>query len=487
MTFKRDIHIVWFKRDFRWHDHAPIRSALASGENVLFVALHEPSLWNEQPYDERHERFLWDSIRDLNEIAGKEVVYFLKVEALEFFKRCLDNFRVKAVYSHRETGIGKTFARDKDVASLLNAHDVSWNEWDYGGVKRGLKHRRNWLKDWYDYVDLAPLRTDISAVQALALPNPFESWQHSQSFEPHPYFQKGGASRGERVLYSFLTERIKRYAQSISKPLASRKGCSRISPHLAWGNLSIRQVWHMAEVVELAGSKRNQRAFVDRLRWQAHFIQKFESACSYEFHPINSAYTAIDASKIWDQQKFDAWKNGTTGVPLVDACMRCVAATGYLNFRMRAMVVSFYSQYLWLPWEAGARYLASTFTDFEPGIHYTQFQMQSGYTGVNTIRIYNPIKQSFDQDPKGDFIKQWLPELKGLPLPYLHEPWAIPPMMWEMEQWNIGSYPKHPIVDLSSARKHASDQLYGIKKTKASKLEAQLILEKLVNPRAKKS
>lgn len=487
MTFKRDIHIVWFKRDFRWHDHAPIRSALASGENVLFVALYEPSLWNEQPYDERHERFLWDSIRDLNEIAGKEVVYFLKVEALEFFKRCLDNFRVKAVYSHRETGIGKTFARDKDVASLLNAHDVSWNEWDYGGVKRGLKHRRNWLKDWYDYVDVAPLSTDISAVQALALPNPFESWQHSQSFEPHPYFQKGGASRGERVLYSFLTERIKRYAQSISKPLASRKGCSRISPHLAWGNLSIRQVWHMAEVVELAGSKRNQRAFVDRLRWQAHFIQKFESACSYEFHPINSAYTAIDASKIWDQQKFDAWKNGTTGVPLVDACMRCVAATGYLNFRMRAMVVSFYSQYLWLPWEAGARYLASTFTDFEPGIHYTQFQMQSGYTGVNTIRIYNPIKQSFDQDPKGEFIKQWLPELKGLPLPYLHEPWAIPPMMWEMEQWNIGAYPKHPIVDLSSARKHASDQLYGIKKTKASKLEAQLILEKLVNPRAKKS
>ena len=128
-----------------------------------------------------------------------------------------------------------------------------------------------------------------------------------------------------------------------------------------------------------------------------------------------------------------------------------------------------------------------TFYDFEPGIHYTQFQMQSGYTGVNTIRIYNPIKQSFDQDPKGEFIKQWLPELKGLPLPHLHEPWAIPPMMWEMEQWNIGAYPKHPIVDLSSARKHASDQLYGIKKTKASKLEAQLILEKLVNPRAKKS
>jgi deoxyribodipyrimidine photo-lyase len=113
--------------------------------------------------------------------------------------------------------------------------------------------------------------------------------------------------------------------------------------------------------------------------------------------------------------------------------------------------------------------------------------MQSGYTGVNTIRIYNPIKQSYDQDAKGEFIKQWLPELKNLPLPHLHEPWAIPPMMWEMEQWDTGGYPKAPIVDLNRARKYASDQLYSIKKTKASKKEAQLILEKLVNPNPRKS
>ena len=487
MTAKQSIHIVWFKRDFRWHDHAPIRSALAAGESVFFVALYEPLLWSTAPYDERHERFIWDSVDDLNAVVRKDVVHFLKVEALAFFKHCLSTFDVKAVYSHRETGIDKTFKRDKAISKLLKAHDISWNEWDYGGVKRGLKNRKNWLKDWYDYVDAAPRATDLDAVRNQALSNPFEAWQHSNAFEPHPYFQRGGTSRAERVLFSFLTERIKRYAQSISKPLASRKGCSRISPHLAWGTISIRQVWHMAEVVDLAGSKRNQRAFVDRLRWQAHFIQKFESACSYEFHPINRAYTAIDTSKVWDAHKFAAWKNGTTGVPLVDACMRCVAATGYLNFRMRAMVVSFYSQYLWLPWEAGARYLASTFTDFEPGIHYTQFQMQSGYTGVNTIRIYNPIKQSLDQDPKGEFIKQWIPELKDLPLPHLHEPWTIPPMMWEMEAWDIGTYPTSPIVDLAQVRKHASDQLYSIKKTKASKREAQLILEKLVNPKKRRS
>jgi len=144
-----------------------------------------------------------------------------------------------------------------------------------------------------------------------AHPNIFDSWQHTSQLRTPSLLSKRRRSRAERVLYSFLTERIKGYAQSISKPLASRKGCSRISPHLAWGNLSIRQVWHMAEVVELAGSKRNQRAFVDRLRWQAHFIQKFESACSYEFHPINRAYAAVDASKVWDQQNLRHGKTAT--------------------------------------------------------------------------------------------------------------------------------------------------------------------------------
>ena len=193
MATKQSVHIVWFKRDFRWHDHAPIRSALAAGEQVLFVTLYEPSLWSEKPYDLRHERFIWDSIKDLNEVAGKEVVYFLKVEALDFFKYCLTTFNVKAVYSHRETGIDKTFMRDKAVKRLLKSCNTSWNEWDYGGVKRGLKHRKNWLKDWYEYVDIAPLQTDLNAVRNQAHPNIFDLWQHTNNCEPHPYLQKGGA------------------------------------------------------------------------------------------------------------------------------------------------------------------------------------------------------------------------------------------------------------------------------------------------------
>jgi deoxyribodipyrimidine photo-lyase len=243
----------------------------------------------------------------------------------------------------------------------------------------------------------------------------------------------------------------------------------------------------MVEAPEVT-SKRNVRAFADRLRWQAHFIQKFESEWEYEFLPINRGYIAIDAQKKFDQAKFDAWKAGMTGVPLVDACMRCVAQTGYLNFRMRAMVVSFYSQYLWQPWKPGADYLASTFTDFEPGIHYAQFQMQSGYTGVNTIRIYNPIKQSQEHDPNGTFIKEWVKELAHLPDAYIHEPWKIPPMERMLLDLEMDPhYPIEPIVPLEKARKHASDVLYGIKKKGVVRNEAQRILAKHVNPSSRRS
>ncbi|MET1169112.1 MAG: FAD-binding domain-containing protein, partial [Flavobacteriales bacterium] len=166
---------------------------------------------------------------------------------------------------------------------------------------------------------------------------------------------------------------------------------------------------------------------------------------------------------------------------------RCLDATGYLNFRMRAMVVSFYSQYLWLPWKPGADYLASLFTDFEPGIHYPQFQMQSGYTGVNTIRIYNPIKQSQDHDPKGIFIKEWIPELAQIPEEYVHEPWNIPPLQLDLENIRLGDYPAKPIVDLSKARRHASDKLYAAKKSKPAAIESKRILAKHTNPGRRES
>jgi deoxyribodipyrimidine photo-lyase len=175
-----------------------------------------------------------------------------------------------------------------------------------------------------------------------------------------------------------------------------------------------------------------------------------------------------------------AWQTGKTGVPIVDACMRCVTQTGYLNFRMRAMVVSFFVFNLWQDWRA-LHYLAKQFLDYEPGIHYPQLQMQSGVTGINTIRIYNPIKNSMEHDENGEFIKTWIPELRLVPADIIHEPWKMSAMEQELYKVEIGKDYPYPIVDIEESRKAASDQVYQFKKTKAVKSEATRILQKHVN------
>lgn len=476
------INILWFKRDLRLEDHAALRAAVGQGLPILALYLKEPTQWQQPQHTPRQWQFVWDSIEALNTALGKTAVHAIEAEALDFFAAAHSAFDIKGIYSHEEIGIQWTYDRDKALKKWFRDQGIAWHEYPTFGIARGLKNRQHWLKNWYTEIHAPIVPSPLESFNALCIPSPFENWSAKSPDLLPNYFQRGGILRGQKVLQSFLEERITQYARSISKPRESRRGCSRISPHLAWGTISVRQVFQRSRDLEVPGSKRNLKAFQDRLRWQSHFMQKFESEVAYEHLPINRAYVPVDASKKMDPVAFEAWKEGYTGVPLVDACMRCLKHTGYLNFRMRAMVVSFYSQYLWLPFKPGADYLAGCFTDFEPGIHYPQFQMQSGYTGVNTIRIYNPIKQSQDHDPRGIFIKEWIPELKDIPEEYIHEPWNIPPMQWEMEGWQTGNYPREPIVDLQRARKHASDVLYATKKSKNSRVESVRILERHTNP-----
>jgi deoxyribodipyrimidine photo-lyase len=349
---------------------------------------------------------------------------------------------------------------------------------------RGLQQRDNWPKQWYGYMIAPQVAIHFENLTTAALPD-FSNTVHTffdlfpGAAEKHTAMQPGGTSKGLQYLNSFLQERCINFQKHISKPDLARTGCSRFSPYLAYGCLSIRQVYQATkeQIENIPHQKRPLTAFLDRLRWHSHFMQKLESRPAIEWANTNPGFN--DIRTITDDVLLQAWMQGETGYPLVDACMGCLKETGYLNFRMRAMLVSFLTHHLWHPWQAGVHHLAHYFLDYEPGIHYPQFQMQAGVTGINTIRIYNPVKQAQDHDPQGLFVKKWLPALEKVPLPLLHQPWLMTQMEQQTYECKIGYEFPAPVIDLTLAAEHARKQLWKLKNKPEVKKHNAAILKGL--------
>lgn len=458
-----EIQLVWFKRDLRVADQAAL-SAAASAGPVLPLYVVEPGYWAGPDVSARQYEFLIDSLRSLDAaLRGLGQPLWIAIgEVTDVLADLRSRYRITAVHSSEESGNAWTYDRDRRVRTWLRDAGIEWVEHRQFGVVRGMCKRERWATQW-DALMAEPM-----------LPCPaLRSWtHHTPDFaltSPHnlglqsdhcPGRQRGGIETAHALLASFLTERGRNYQREMSSPISAARACSRLSAHLSLGCISLRTVhqstvgaqqqWREQPLTERGLFPRSLSSFNSRLHWHCHFIQKLESEPAIEFHNINRAFDGLRPESP-DPDRLQRWAQGQTGWPFVDACMRQLQATGWINFRMRAMLMAVSSYHLWQPWREPGLHLARLFTDYEPGIHWAQTQMQSGVTGINIPRIYNPIKQGLDQDPAGDFVRHWIPELTHIPGAAVHRPWLLGTQ-------GARTYPA-PIADHEQAARDAKAKL----------------------------
>ena len=472
----------WFRYDLRIKDNQSFFNSLCSDKNIL-IYIFDEEIIKSNTYSSFHHDFIIDSLNDLENDLLKKFnaplnIYYGK--SLDILKSLTDKYPINKVHSNKIYR-GKSFMEiDNNCHKFFKNKGIEWNITNQFGIQLENRNRLTWSSDWKKFMNSTLYQTSKTNCEFL---KDYKT-QISNIILPNKLsgdIQKGGSSQAMNLIDSFLSGRGRKYQSQMSSPLTAETSCSRLSPHISFGTISLRDIYQSTmKSLELESSndkKKSLRSFKSRLAWHCHFIQKFYDQPSIEKENMSTSYNGLREND-FNEKYFKAWTEGQTGYPFIDACMRYLKSHGWINFRMRAMLVSFASYQLWLDWRVTSKYLSKYFTDYEPGIHYSQFQMQSGTTGINTLRIYNPLKQSYDHDPQGYFIKEWVPELSDIPNKYIHEPWTMTPIESKCLNFEINKSYTDRIVDNVLSTRSAKEKMWAIKKSKKAREEAAEIVQR---------
>ena len=471
------IDVVWFKRDLRCRDHAPLLSASLSGRPVLCLFMIETQRLKLKDTSPMHINWELDCAVALSKDVKKIGldIHFHIGDAREILEGIHCKYGIHRILSHEETGNSWSYERDKMISKWCNSKDIVWDEYPNNGVIRRLKNRDLWKRERDSRMRIPINEPPLFSNGIIFDGNILEMNNLGFKNCVRKDWPEAGEKAAMKRLNEFLDKDSKRYSQSISSPILSIKHGSRLSPYFTAGVLSMRRVVQKTnekinfikknkETIEHHSSWiRSLSSFRRRLAWRCHFIQKLEMESNLDLVAQNPLIEK-NMDRRLDPYRFDRWANGNTGWPFFDACMRQLKSTGWINFRMRAMMMSCASYNLWLPWKETGEYLAKLFLDYEPGIHWSQVGMQSGTTGINTIRAYSMTKQGKDHDPNGEYIRKWVPELSMVPTDYIHEPWKMSEKIQESIIFQIGKDYPEPILNEIESRKEGIKKSYSARK-----------------------
>jgi deoxyribodipyrimidine photo-lyase len=447
--------IVWFRRDLRISDHAPLHRAISRGA-VIPVFIFDRALLHHPETGSARVAFMLDCLRALDEElrdrGGRLILRF--GDPVELLPDLIRETGADGIYAYMDSERIYGRVRDARLNQALAEQGLKIRWFEPSGATSELMDYRDYRKFWYRDMSAEMFSTPLN------IPTPEEVVS-----EPIPkltdlglvpdgkLIPPAGTSAAREILAQFLNEKLDRYYWQLSYPGA--EVTSGLSPHIKFGAISIRECYQTAQrILKYTSDQRIERSckqFISRLRWGSGFAQRFRYLPQLE---LRSLYSIFDQDG-WefDEDLYEAWKTGQTGFPIIDAAARCLEATGgwmALNFRSRALYSSFLSNLMNHDWRYGALHFMRHLIDGDCPIDHYQWAMQAGVTHCldkSWTRIYNPEQAAVDRcDPEGAFIKKWVPELAKIPAVQL----GLPP--------RVKGYPQ-PILNYREARSRRVQKL----------------------------
>jgi deoxyribodipyrimidine photo-lyase len=443
--------LVWHRRDLRTADSAALAAAADAGRPCPAFVL-DPAFYDDRGLAcDARVAFLFECLADLRRQyrdLGSDLA-LLAGETVPRLRAALREADALSLNRAVTTGRGREWAREVR----------SWPEtraFGDDGVVREGPSREGWADQCEAYFEADPPARPDSLP-----PNPLDSdltlddardrWDVTPEKAGVP---RGGTAAGEARLDRFV-DTLDRYPRSVSRPAAAERDCSRLSPYLKFGALSSRQVYR---AVADAPACRGREMFVSRLFWNRHYTQKLADWPDARFRSVNPVFRNLRRDD-HDPELVAAWKEGRTGFPMVDASMRCLVETGWLNFRMRAMCATVFAHLLGEWWRRGADFFYYHLVDADPAINYEQWQAQAGLVGAHPVRVYDPEKQAREYDPDGTFVREYVPELAALPDEHLPRPEKAPLPVQEEAGVSVGEDYPYPVVDYEARAAAARERM----------------------------
>jgi len=364
--------IIIINRNLRILDNAALYyGSLRS--NYIVVYLYDENYWKANGKSSRQLKFSNDCLKELNEDL-REVNSKINIFEGDFVD--LKNWiqaNYKDYFIHMNHCTDVEYFRDR-YDRFKNYFQKKIKIYDDFGLQLDNFDRDTWSRNWNHIMHKEVLGSPKVSrnKDEINLPD-FESYitKVNLNLRNLKSIQKGGTSVANDLLESFLEHRCKDYRTKMSSPKLSEDTCSRLSPHFTYGSVSIRQVYQqLNKLLPSLNNKTDLYSFRKRLYWHCHFVQKLHTEPELEFNSMHRM--CDDLRPEYDNEMIEKWIKGETGFPFLDACMKFLQTNGWINFRMRAMIMSFASYNMWQPWQKTSPLLAELFTDYEPGIHISQ-------------------------------------------------------------------------------------------------------------------